>query len=79
MPSNIAEGFARKASKEFIQFLYIAHGSIAEVECQLYIALDLGYIGDKQFSEIYNLCYECSRLAMGLIKYLRSLQKSRNP
>ena len=71
VPSNIAEGFARRTSKEFIQFLYIAHGSIAEVESQLYLALDLGYIAEEEFQKLYQQCYECSRLTMGLIKYLR--------
>ena len=43
IPSNIAEGAARQSSKEFIQFLYVALGSCAEVETQLIIAKNLGY------------------------------------
>jgi len=71
--SNIAEGFARRTNKEFIQFLYISHGSVAEVEGQLYVALDLGYIAEPKFKELYDLCYEISKLIMGFIKYLSSL------
>jgi four helix bundle protein len=68
--SNIAEGFARRTNKEFIQFLYISHGSIAEIEAQLYLALDLTYITQQIFNELYNFCYEISKMIMGLIKYL---------
>ena len=72
VPSNIAEGFARRTKKEFVQFLYIAHGSIAEVQSQLYAAIDLDYISQSEFERLYSLCEECSRLVMGLIKYLRN-------
>ena len=68
--SNIAEGFARRTDKEFIQFLYIAHGSLAELESQLYIALDLGYIDDEDFKFLYSSCIEISKMTMGFIKYL---------
>jgi four helix bundle protein len=68
--SNIAEGFARRTNKEFTQFLYISHGSMAEMEAQLYIALDLGYISNNEFNEIYASCNEIPRMIMGLIKYL---------
>lgn len=68
--SNIAEGFARRTNREFVQFLYISHGSLSEIETQLYIALDLNYIDDEKFKLLYNLCYEISKMIMGLIKYL---------
>jgi len=42
--SNIAEGFERGGVREFIQFLFIAKGSTAEVQAQPYMALDVGYI-----------------------------------
>ncbi len=42
--SNIAEGFARKSNREFIQFLYISKSSAAEVQSEFYVALDQDYI-----------------------------------
>jgi len=46
IPSNIAEGAARQGSKEFIQFLYIALGSLSEVETQAMLAERLGFSND---------------------------------
>ena len=44
IPSNIAEGASRKGTKEFIQFLWIANGSLSEFETQIEIAQKLGYL-----------------------------------
>src|SRR3989337_997479 len=49
--SNIAEGFSRRSTKEFTQFLFIPKGSAAEVQSQLYVALDQGYISHEKFGE----------------------------
>lgn len=68
---NIAEGFARKTNKEFMQFLVIAHGSAAEVQSALYIALDQKYITQEQFNALYDRSDETSRLIMGFSNYLR--------
>ena len=69
--SNIAEGFARCSDKEFANFLNIARGSVAEVQSQLYIALDLGYIDKGAFQAVYALADEASRLLTNFMKYLR--------
>jgi four helix bundle protein len=50
---NIAEGFARKTSREFMQFLVVAHGSVAEVQSALYVALDQAYVSQTQFVSLY--------------------------
>jgi len=68
--SNIAEGYARRSDKAFANFLHIAHGSAAEVQSQLYIALDLKYLTQDDFNKAYTLADEVSRQTTGLIKYL---------
>jgi four helix bundle protein len=73
--SNIAEGFSRRTTKEFIQFLFIAKGSIAEVQSQLYVALDQGYIDQKRFQELYFKSDEVARLTSGFISYLLNKDK----
>ena len=68
VPSNLAEGSARKSDKEFIQFLHIALGSLAEVETQYLIAFKLRYIKeDKNFKKRIN---EVRSLLIGLRNYL---------
>ena len=52
--SNIAEGFSRRSNKEFIQFLFISKSSAAEVQSQLYVALDQQYIDQAVFQGIYS-------------------------
>ena len=59
--SNIAEGFDRNGNAEFIQFLSIAKGSIAEVLSQLFVALDQGYVTDKEFEELGTLATSTGR------------------
>ena len=69
--SNIAEGYDRSGTGEFAQFLAIAKGSAAEVRCQLYVALDQGYIDDQHFLALKELSAETGMMIGGLIKYLR--------
>ena len=72
--ANIAEGFIRRSDKEFTQFLFIAMSSAAEVQSHLYIALDQGYIDQKQFDAIYDQSSKTAMIISGLIKYLRTKQ-----
>ncbi len=69
--SNIAEGFGRYTDKEMTNFLNIAGGSIAEVQSQLYVALDLKYIEAASFESLYSLADETGRLLTGFMNYLR--------
>ncbi len=78
--SNIAEGFSRKSNKEFIQYLFISKSSAAEVQSQLYVALDQKYISKELFEQIYNQAEKVSRMNSGFIKYLNSqLSKPNQP
>jgi len=76
--SNIAEGFSRRSTKEFAQFLFVAKGSAAEVQSQLYVALDQGYISQEKFGELYSKSDEVARLISGFIQYLLSKQRAPN-
>ena len=69
--SNIAEGFGRGGNKELIQFLSIAKGSALEIQSQLYVALDVGYLSKEQFRELYVKTDETVRLIAGFLKYLK--------
>jgi four helix bundle protein len=69
--SNVAEGFERRGSAEFAQFLAIARGSTAEVQSQLYVALDAGHISIAEFTELQRLARSTTRLLTGFIKYLK--------
>jgi four helix bundle protein len=70
IPSNIAEGFRRYHNKEYKQFLYISLGSCAELETQITIAKELGYISkDKEVELLEKLDHTC-RMVSNLIKKL---------
>ena len=69
--SNIAEGYDRSGTGEFIQFLATAKGSAAEVKCQLYVALDQSYINNSTFVELTALVTEIGNMIGGLMSYLR--------
>jgi four helix bundle protein len=76
--SNIAEGFARRSDREFIQFLFISKSSAAEVQSQLYVALDQEYINQDDFEKIYHQAEIVSKMDSGFIKYLNSQLKQLN-
>jgi four helix bundle protein len=69
---NISEGFVRRSNKEFIQFLFIALSSAAELQSHMYVACDQDYISKNLFEDIYGQVDRTSRLISGLITYLRN-------
>jgi four helix bundle protein len=66
VPSNIAEGCGRSSKKEFAHFLCNARGSLLEVETQLEIAKNLGYLPEKNASELLSRTNEIGRMLNGL-------------
>jgi len=71
IPSNIAEGAARNHDKEFLQFLYFALASASELETQLIIANNLGFIDDDISKELIDELNVISKMLQGLIKSVK--------
>jgi four helix bundle protein len=71
--SNIAEGQGRRTDKDFANFLNMSLGSIAETKSHLYLALDLMYIGDEMFREIYERLDEVGKMVFALSNHLRKV------
>ena len=70
VPSNIAEGYARKGRKETIQFLYIALASNSEIETQLIIARNLGYLKQEEFEKLESQNTKIGKQLIKLLKFL---------
>jgi four helix bundle protein len=70
VPSNIAEGYGRKTTGEYIQALYIAYGSNCELETQILLSGDLGYIGSGNLKKLQDEIQEVERMLKALIKSL---------
>ena len=70
IPCNIAEGYRRGHRKEYVQFLYMAHGSCGELETLLSLSFDLGLIDKDTFEKLYPMQEEISKLLRGLISSL---------
>ena len=73
IPSNIAEGCGRGTNKELYRFLDIASGSLAELETQIYIAKELGYISDS--SEVDDLIVTVQKILVGFKKRIKTERK----
>ena len=67
VPANIAEGATRNSDKEYVQFLYIAKSSLAEVEYLLHLSHNLAYLQDTNYNELDGLRVECAKTLYGLI------------
>ena len=65
---NVVEGYERGSQKELTRFLLIARGSNAEVQAQLLIAKDLGYLKEKDFAKLAEQSVEVNKLINGLRK-----------
>jgi len=69
--SNIGEGCRCDSDKEFVQFLRISMGSVKELECQFYVALDVGYIKEKEFNSIIDKLDKLGKMLWKYILYLK--------
>ncbi len=76
VPCNIAEGYARVSQKEKVQFYSTARGSLAELQTQLMLCRDIGYLESTAFDELFAVTTETYKTLNGLIK---AIQRSIKP
>ncbi len=76
--SNIAEGFERGGTAEFVRYLTMAKASAGEVRCQLYVALDVEYIDQHTFGQLSTLATRTSGLIAGFTNYLKGRTSPRS-
>lgn len=70
IPSNIAEGYGRNTLKEYVRFLSIARGSNQELETQLYICINLGYLSAEHTKQSFGYCDEITKMLNSMISKL---------
>ena len=68
LPSNMAEGYGRNSTQDYIRFLRIAKGSLFELQTQLEIARNLGFFKDDTFDVLFESSREIERMLSSLIK-----------
>lgn len=66
IPSNIAEGYCRKSTKEYLRHINIAYASLAEIEAQLFIAVELGFMEQSLLADLEIQTEELGRMLNGL-------------
>ncbi len=74
IPSNIAEGYGRRSRPDFVRFCQIAMGSLFEVQTQLIISRNLGYLNDVDFEEILESAKEIERMISSFVETLKRRQ-----
>jgi four helix bundle protein len=74
--SNIAEGFERGSKREFIQFLYIAKGSLGEMRSQLHVSYELGYMKKENLNMFLTQCYDLSNQLGAFISSIKKRIRS---
>ncbi len=72
IPSNIAEGYGRKSIADYIRMLYISYGSVCELETQILLAGDLGFIEETMLGTTNADILEIERMLKALIKSLEN-------
>lgn len=79
VPSNIAEGGARRSTKEFIRFINMSYASLSELETQLYISTRLNFIDDSTNLALESQIAELGRMLNGLRNSLQNKLNSKLP
>ena len=79
VPSNIAEGYGRKTTPDYLRSLYIAYGSCCELETQILLSGDLDYINDDDLKEILEKIGEVERMLKALIRSLENKHSNPRP
>jgi four helix bundle protein len=72
IPSNIAEGYGRNSTQDYIRFLNISIGSLYELETQILIAFNLKYISIESLNKLNDNCKEIERMSCSLINKIKS-------
>lgn len=75
--SNIAEGFESRTQAQFLEYLGQSKASAGEVRCQLYIGLDLDYLTQEQFQQVFDLADKSSRQVARFMGYIETNPQSR--
>lgn len=68
IPSNIAEGYARQSTPDYLRFLKISNGSLFEFQTQIEIAFNLEYIDRQQYEKLFSASREVERMLSSLIR-----------
>ena len=74
IPSNIAEGYERESSKEFVRFLAISRGSCGELRTQLCVGIEAGYIDSKTGEELVDETRQISAMISALMKFRHNVK-----
>ncbi len=72
VPSNIAEGAARQTKKEFVNFLHIAQGSLSELDTQLELSRELGFLSAECWKQLDLMVMRVDKMLSGLIRSIKS-------
>ena len=75
IPSNVAEGYGRNSTGDYIRFLQIASGSLYEFQTQLEISFRLRYLDEERYNEINSLSVEIEKMLSSLISKVKNSQK----
>lgn len=77
VPSNIAEGYGRQTRRDYLRFLWVANGSLAELETQLLLARELGLCSERDAAALLYGTAEIDRMLKALIRALKRKEGSR--